>query len=251
MSYINNHKFDLFRILLYFWLIVHPLSSATATEQPESNEELQHWGQGVLTEALDELSRMLAHRLTKEVTLKVYESDEFEEKIGSAAELNALFHDGTIAIVARTNPRLHLMKRTIRHEAIHAAVAQLADSKCPAWLEEGLAQLFEGRPPMRLTKSLRKHLSQGNRINLSELQDSFTLLPKPQRLIAYAASRFVVRSLINTHGYTAIRDYLLLLKISDDTEATFQQSFSMQSAEFEEKLHRQLQRWAVSDTPLS
>ena len=227
------------------------LQTAVATETPSTRSELQVWGRSILSDALDELSRMLDVRLSTEVTLDVYENEEFEEKIGSATELNALFHDGSIAIVARRKPRLHLMRRTIRHEAVHAAVNQLAGANCPAWLEEGLAQLFEGRPPRRLTTALRSHLKQAKTIQIAELQDSFARLSSEQQLVAYAASRFIVRSLINTNGYPAIRDFLLRLKSSGDLEASFQQSFAIAPAEFEDKVHRQLKRWVASNTPLS
>ena len=168
-------------------------SFAASPSVPATKEELQQWSSNVLEVTLEELSRTFNYSIRSSVPLRIYTRSEFEAEIGPASTLNAIFHQQEIAIVMRERVHLPTLRRTIRHEAVHAAVAELSNSSCPAWLEEGLAQLFEGLPPARLSAALRLHVKTGKTFSLTTLQDSFALAGEQQQAVAYALSRFAVR----------------------------------------------------------
>ena len=95
-------------------------------------------------------------------------------------------YDSRIRIpVAGTAKDLQLFERVIIHELSHAIVANIAPHAVPAWLDEGLAQHFEGRDA---DVARRRLLAGGRFIPLPELERSFGRLGADDARVAYDES---------------------------------------------------------------
>jgi hypothetical protein len=125
-------------------------------------------------------------------------------------------YDGRIRIpVAGAAKDLQLFERVIIHEPSHAIVANIAPHAVPAWLDEGLAQHFEGRDA---DVARRRLLAGGHFIPLPELERSFGRLGADDARVAYDESLLAVGILLDRPGFSWVR---LLRRLRDG--ATFKE----------------------------
>ncbi len=202
----------------------------------------------VLQQMADELGRVFEIQPQNRVVIRFLEPDEFRERTGAPAWTNAMYFGGEISIPI--TPELGVdveeLRRAVRHEYVHAVTAEISDQRCPAWLDEGVAQLVEGPANPILGPSLRSWMATNDPLPLSWLQDGFMGLNKELVPVAYAQSLFAARSLVRTSGYPAIRNYLQNLATGMDDETAFHTAFGKTRTEFETRLAAQLDRWSES-----
>jgi len=212
------------------------------------NEKLANISLNTLNDTFDELSRIFKLQPSRKVILKFLTPSEFSKQTGAPSWTNAMYYRGEISIpMSKSNlSELKDLNRAIRHEYVHAFIAEITNHRCPAWLDEGIAQLIEGRPNPVLGPALRKWIKTNNSIPLDWLQNGFTLLDDNVVPTAYAQSLFVTRTLVNRHGFSALRDYLLALRDGQDSRKAFRTAFNTDQVVFEKDLSQQIRRWADS-----
>ena len=116
--------------------------------------------------------------------------------------------DGKIRIPVRgalENPRE--LDRLLAHEFTHALVYSLAPRGVPQWLNEGMAQIFDGsasalEPP---------DPARGAPLRLSELEAPFSGLDRERAKLAYIQSTHATQALIDRIGMTGIANLLAFL----------------------------------------
>lgn len=201
-----------------------------------------------LNSTYDELKRVFAETPKQRVTLRFLSPDEFREATGSPAWTSAMYFGGEISVPIASKEQINLrhLKRALRHEYVHAVVAELSGSRCPAWLDEGLAQLIEGEVNPLLGPALRKWIKRNSALPLHSLENGFTLLDDDLVPAAYAQSLFVARTLVNRRGFEAMRTYLRLLREERSLDQAFQDAFAISQDNFENHLTSQIRRWAES-----
>lgn len=119
-------------------------------------------------------------------------------------------YDGEIHLYycAESEPELGVIYTLFRHEWTHLLVDLITNGNCPIWLNEGLAQTI-ARPPLSFEKmSLNQAKKNGVLPTLSDLNQSFSILPPSQRKIAYLQSAVIVATLIDEAGFSSIRQLL-------------------------------------------
>jgi len=202
----------------------------------------------MLNETLEELSRVFKFRPEKQVVLRLVSQEEYQRLTGSPDWTSAMYINGVITIPLSKNHTISekQLQKTIRHEYIHAFIDELSGGNCPAWMDEGLAQLLEGKPNKLLGPALRSWIKHSEALPLAWLRDGFTGLDSAVVPAAYAQSLFAARSLVNTHGFEAVRDYLSLLSKGLLPDEAFHLAFNGQQEHFEERLTPQMKRWAAS-----
>ncbi len=132
-------------------------------------------------------------------------------------EANALptwaagLYDGKIRLPVTTamRTRADLLQATVRHEYTHHVVQQLAAGRCPAWLNEGLAQMAEG---IRLTDQRELRAIPPAADLLSRLE--YTVLRNDSREETsrnYAWALAATRTLHERIGMTGLQRLLRLL----------------------------------------
>jgi len=136
---------------------------------------------------------------------------------------------------------LDTLRKTIRHEYVHAVIARLSGNRCPAWFDEGLAQVFEGK---RLTREDYQELVAFEKttasIKLEHFGDGFTSLTRRKALDAYRFSLYATLHLVNEASPRQIVKFLSLLSHRISIEGAFKQAFGRSYRGFESSLLTQL-----------
>lgn len=202
----------------------------------------------ILNQNFEELSRIFAAEPTKRVILRFLSPEEFHRQTGAPSWTSAMYFRGeiTVPIVKGRGANRQQLKRALRHEYVHAIVAEISGNKAPAWIDEGLAQLIEGRPNPVLGPSLRRWLADDNAMPLEWLENGFTTLEDGVVPAAYAQSLFATRTLVNTYGFEAVRNYLAQLAEGESGTRAFELAFGISQERFEVQLSQQLIRWSAS-----
>jgi hypothetical protein len=115
-------------------------------------------------------------------------------------------YDGKIRIPVRGRPDRVVLSRIATHELTHHMVERLTEGRCPAWLNEGLAQLEERADASWVAAELARTRS---RFQTRELEATFTRLTDPSLAhLAYAQSYAMTRDLVARAGLARVRDAL-------------------------------------------
>ncbi len=205
----------------------------------------------VLNDTYDELTRIFETRPNQRVILRFLTPEEFHDTTGSPSWTSAMYFGGEITVPVKledARSARHL-KRALRHEYVHAVIAELSGSRCPAWFDEGLAQLIEGEANPLLGPALRNWIRHHQPLPLDSLQNGFTLIDDALVPTAYAQSLFATRTLVNTYGFRSVRKYLKLLRESEPEPEAFRAAFQLSRETFERQLDTQITRWASSTNP--
>ena len=100
------------------------------------------------------------------------------------------------------------LRRLLYHEYTHAVVLSITP-RVPTWLNEGLAQYFEGKElDDRQKDALGKIARAGKLPSLSNLEGSFMGLNNNQATYAYLFSLSSVRYMIDTFGMYRVKSVL-------------------------------------------
>jgi hypothetical protein len=179
-------------------------------------------GEAVLgfLDAAEDLSRQtLGHVPSRRVTVVLYSHEDFTNTTGAHAWAGGLF-DGKIRLPIRNFALTKdSIKHTIAHEYTHLVIRDLC-RKCPIWLNEGLAQLAEGKPLPVAREVLR---AQRERKRMSALPGSWMGIQDAKTVAElYAQSLLFTNYLVKRLGYQGVRD--LLVKAS--TAPTFESAFA-------------------------
>ncbi len=127
-------------------------------------------------------------------------------------------NDGSLRIplgdVSEVTPQLEtVLKHELTHSFVHAI-----DPNCPVWLNEGLAQLEEGKSSSAFPPLLRKQLDKADAVPLHDMEGPFTGLNAEQAKVAYAKSLAATEFLRDTYGMPGVRRLLTMLAEGKETE---------------------------------
>jgi hypothetical protein len=202
----------------------------------------------ILEDAYDRVGEALGIRPRQRIRVVVYDSAVFERQFGQLFGFRAAgFFNGVIHVRSRQAIDNRLA-RTLHHEYLHAALhTSAANGAYPAWLNEGLAELFE-RHSMgqhRLTRGERHALSEVSRsggwIPLSRLGGgSFSHLGEDGATLAYLEAWAMVEHLARRHGERSLRDLCRQLGRTRNAERALERVYSRSLTELEGDLLREL-----------
>lgn len=134
------------------------------------------------------------------LTVVLYADREFAAATGAHGWVGGLF-DGKVRLPVRNweRRRPHI-EATLRHEYTHFLVRQLAPD-CPAWLNEGLAQLAEGKTAKGAEHDILALEARGALLPLDDLVHTFARFGDPmQARLAYLQSLALVEYLEKAYG---------------------------------------------------
>jgi tetratricopeptide (TPR) repeat protein len=195
----------------------------------------------ILEDAYGVVGRGLSYYPNQEIQVILYSNEQFQEVTDAPGWAGALY-DGKIRIpiggIERETPGL---RRLLYHEYTHAAVRSITP-RVPTWLNEGLAQYFEGREIGAQQAALLKRVAQMGKLpQLVYLEGSFMGLGGNQAQYAYLYSLSAVRYLIDTCGLHRAKSVLDELGRGADTAAAVSNGTTRSYDEFERGWKRSLE----------
>jgi tetratricopeptide (TPR) repeat protein len=187
----------------------------------------------ILEDAYSEVGRSLSFYPDQEIQVILYSGQQFQEVTSAPGWSSGLF-DGKIRLpiggIERETPALRM---NLFHEYTHAAVRAITP-RCPTWLNEGLAQYFEGRQiDPRQQDNLKQLAQAGTLPSLTSLEGSFMGLNGSQAQSAYLISLSSVRYMIDTFGLYRVKGVLDELARGADTNTALSRGIMLSYEEFE------------------
>jgi tetratricopeptide (TPR) repeat protein len=187
----------------------------------------------ILEDSYGDIGKALAFYPDREIQVILYSDRQFQEVTNAPGWSGAVF-DGKIRIpiggVEQETPGLRAL---LYHEYTHAVVRAIA-ARVPTWLNEGLAQYFEGREVSVSQREALKRLSQAGKLPaLATLEGSFMGYGGDQAGYAYLISLSAVRYLIDQHGLYRVKMVLEELAKGADGAAAVSAAILVSFEEFE------------------
>lgn len=176
---------------------------------------------GILEDAYADIGKNIGYYPASAVQVIMYTNKDFHEVTDTPAWTGGLF-DGKIRVPLKgAGNDLSLLRRILFHEYIHALVFSLT-SRCPVWLNEGLAEYFASGPAQPVQ----------NRLPLNALDRPFVSLPPDLARSAYRSSHAAVTTLIERYGMYRLKELLLKLDGSQTFEEAFHAAYPLTFSEF-------------------
>ncbi len=187
----------------------------------------------ILEDAYGEVGRSLSFYPDQEIQVILYSGQQFQEVTSAPGWSSGLF-DGKIRLpIGGIERETQALRMNLFHEYTHAAVRAITP-RCPTWLNEGLAQYFEGRQiDPRQQENLKQLAQAGTLPSLTNLEGSFMGLSGSQAQSAYLISLSSVRYLIDTFGLYRVKGVLDELARGADTNTALGRGIMLSYEEFQ------------------
>lgn len=175
-----------------------------------AEESLAAKATAVLDSAFWRIGRTLGEFPSDTIVTVLYTEKQFRD-ITRAPEWSGGQYDGRIRVpVAGASLKPELFEQVLTHELTHAILAGIVPrGRMPAWLNEGLAQYFDGSDPK---SALRRMKAAGVSIPLKSLHRGFGSLRADVVQVAYDESLLAVNVLFDRPGFGWTR---LLQRLAD------------------------------------
>jgi tetratricopeptide (TPR) repeat protein len=195
----------------------------------------------ILEDAYGVVGRELSYYPDREIQVILYSGQQFQEVTDAPGWSGGIF-DGKIRIpVGGIEQETPGLRRLLYHEYTHAVVLSITP-RVPTWLNEGLAQYFEGKEvDNRQKDTLSKIAHAGKLPPLANLEGSFMGLNGNQATYAYLFSLSSVRYMIDTFGMYRVKSVLDELASGAGTAKAIGNGISLSYEEFERGWKRSLE----------
>ena len=193
-----------------------------------------------LEEDYNQLSNDLGITPSQNIPVILYTEEAYFD-VTQAPSWSGALNDGKLRIpVQGIDGVSGDMARVLRHELTHSFVAQASGSRCPTWLNEGIAQLMEPRDTSANGRQLAKLYSQHIQIPLQVLEGSFMRFQTNEAIVAYAESLAAAEYIRDTYGMSELRRILERIGQGSSTEGAMKEYLHSDYSQFEDELGRYL-----------
>jgi len=132
------------------------------------------------------------------------------------------------------------LARVLKHELTHSFVSQMSGNRCPTWLNEGIAQIEEGRSSGSNGRQLAQLFASGNEIPFNVLEGSFMNFSAPVATVAYAESLAGAEYIRDAYGISEITRILEMLSQGSSSEAALRTTVHVDYRQFRDEMARAL-----------
>ncbi len=195
----------------------------------------------VLDKDYDDLSSELGIVPIQNIPVILYTEQAFFDVTQAPTWIGAL-NDGKLRIPIRgvdyVTPEL---ARVLKHELTHSFVNQASAGRCPQWLNEGIAQMEEGRTLSGRATRLAFIYKQDSQIPLHALEGSFMKFSSTEALIAYDESLAAALFIRDIYGVSDFHRLLERMGQGGGVEQALQDVLHTDYGRFERDLGDYLQ----------
>ena len=125
------------------------------------------------------------------------------------------------------------LSRVLEHELVHSFIRQKTLGRCPTWLNEGLAEWFEGRRTGREAATLVALFDKGQYIPLEKLEGPWSSMSGPTASYAYAWSLAAVEYIMSSSGMFGIERLFARFDLDPNFEAALRVALQTDYADLE------------------
>jgi hypothetical protein len=167
-----------------------------------------------------EMARTFGSEPHSRIRVVLYTSQAFFDVTRAPSWMGAL-NDGQLRIPLRgvdsVTPQL---ARVLKHELTHSFIGDMTAHRCPAWLNEGIAQMLEPRSLGGRTAQLAQLFQAERDLPLNMLERSFASLSTEEAGLAYDESLFAAGYLYGHYGMPDIVRVLQRIGAGDSPESS-------------------------------
>jgi hypothetical protein len=158
---------------------------------------------------------------------------------GWAGALN----DGRIRVpVQGLSSMTERLSSTLMHELVHSFVYLKTRGRCPVWLNEGLAQWFQGRRSEQTAGALVQLAADSRYVSLAAFEGYWSNLDSGAAAYAYAVSLAAVEYLISQNGMRDLERLLDRLPQTGSGAAALRDVLRMDYADLDSETIKYLKR---------
>lgn len=180
------------------------------------------------------------------IQVRIVDRDRFFELTRLPAWAVGGFSRGQIVIPVNALDHPRDLRATLRHEYVHAIVAQLSRGRAPGWLDEGLALVFEDANPQDFHHELRKVLTTHGHETLRPLGQGLNEADRSVACVAYTQSLLATKFLLARTGRTSLLQYFSQLDEGVPHDEAFFVSFNLRYERLKRLAHEKTAEWALA-----
>ncbi|MGC2694601.1 MAG: peptidase MA family metallohydrolase [Candidatus Angelobacter sp.] len=178
----------------------------------------------------------------RNVFVSLYTGQAFFD-VTQAAAWTAALNDGKIRIpISGINSVTPELAHVMRHELTHSFVGQITHERAPTWLNEGIAEMEEGRTTAAIGQRLAALYISGRQVPLNQLEGEFQNYSSTEAAVAYAESLVAVEYIRNTYGMSDVARLLQRLGEGQSTESALRSTIHGGYAELETEIKDYLKK---------
>jgi tetratricopeptide (TPR) repeat protein len=173
----------------------------------------------ILETAANQVGSELGHFPAARVPVTIYKRDDYKN-VTNSPDWSGGVYDGTIRLpfgaLGEITPPLRAI---LFHEYAHVVVFDLTRGNCPAWLNEGIAEMFGQAQSGSPAPDGGKEALKGGIIDIRRLEGSFGGLSSAEAARAYQQSNSLVSYLVTSFGWHRVKEILVNLGKGMNTAA--------------------------------
>jgi len=208
-------------------------------EGKETSEAFRRDLLATLESDYDDLVRDLGYSPHNTIAITLYTQQAFFD-VTRAPTWTGAVNDGKLRIpISGITSMTSELARVLKHELTHSFVSQMSAGRCPTWLNEGIAQIEEGRSSASYGRPLAQLFAAGNEIPYNVLEGSFMSFSTIEATAAYAESLATTEYIRDSYGMSEIPRILERLSQGSSTEAALRATIHSDYRQ----LHDEMTRW--------
>src|SRR5580693_2900640 len=171
----------------------------------------------------DQISAMLNYSPPEPIGVILYTGQQFEDITRAPSWVGAI-NDGRIRVPVQGLTSVNeQLSRVLRHELTHSFLQQKTRGRCPAWLQEGIAQWVEGRRSGNSAAGLLATYDQHSAIPLSSLEISWMQLSGTGAAFAYTWSLAAVETILANGNMATLVQLVDAVTTTGSTESAIRE----------------------------
>jgi Peptidase MA superfamily/Tetratricopeptide repeat len=188
----------------------------------------------------DDLVRDLGYSPHDNIAVTLYTQQAFFD-VTRAPSWSGAINDGKLRIPVNGMQSITPdLARVLKHELTHSFIAEMSSSRCPTWLNEGIAQMEEGKSSASNGHALAQLFGAGAEIPFNLLEGSFMNFSAVEASTAYAESLAAAEYIRDTYGMGDMQQILGRLSQGAGAEAALRGSIHSDYRQLQDEMTRWL-----------